>query len=402
MPKPFRTLVLVIVVILALTSSQRRSGASLLSNAPPIAASQRKSTAGTRRDVLDRTAKLFVLAALCEAIIIFVIAPIQQAIFRRVDQAPNVSVSGLIDTATTGILFAIIVAIAVSIPDATHLKSEEIGRVLALTVLYITGSLLAWVIITTAGEFGWLNALFNSATVFTADELIFLLTLFGLGTITGITVSAFRSGIMTVSFAVKGLICLYVLDVAFVVIYTISTSVPVDSGTFVVLALPAVFATGALLGSMLGRVLLLTLTALAAAWSSDYAKWLPTALGYLIGYALITAVFAGWYSVINLFGSGDAFCLRSAVFYNDFKPNTVAPFCPQPNLLRFADYWFLSVTTFTTVGYGWNTVIPRTSLAQLAVALEPVVGFIWTVIVFAVVALRLVNSGAGPAIRKSK
>jgi hypothetical protein len=87
-------------------------------------------------------------------------------------------------------------------------------------------------------------------------------------------------------------------------------------------------------------------------------------LGYIFGYFVIAFVFAGFYGA----------------FYR-YKP--VGSFEHLPVNPTFGDFFYFSIVTISTLGYG--DIVPASIFSKQLVGLETTLGIGWTTIVFATV-----------------
>jgi len=144
--------------------------------------------------------------------------------------------------------------------------------------------------------------------------------------------------------------------------------------------------TGGLVGYVSGPVVRELLEAFNRSWYGPARILIKPILGYSIGYVIIVTLFASIFSFVNATSLGTAFCVRADLPDVTAVSDGTAPrVCAQPSSVTYGDFMFLSATTFTTVGYGWNTLVPTAKLAQAAVALEPIAGFLWTAVVFGLI-----------------
>lgn len=124
---------------------------------------------------------------------------------------------------------------------------------------------------------------------------------------------------------------------------------------------------GVLLGGLLGSWLQPKLLAFSNVWFY-LREMAPHLVVFMVGYLLIALLFAGWYWAV-------------------WKLNPSSSFNNLSSKPFFGEFYYFSMTTITTVGYG--DISPKSDLARCLTAGETIAGIGWVTVTFAAVVSHL-------------
>jgi Ion channel len=124
-----------------------------------------------------------------------------------------------------------------------------------------------------------------------------------------------------------------------------------------------IFPVAQIVGRFVGKI-----TSEFAAIRDYLAKILLPAIGYMVGYIVIIIFFAGAFQLANDWAFCNGRCFRPEV---------------SETILDPSDFFYLSVSTITSLGYGHSFVLAEAPLAKGLVVAEVMAGVVWTLVVFA-------------------